>query len=669
LAGRRHAKTFPSGSVLFQACDVAGRPVPLPGIPYTAELWFDDPRPYTQLPTEPAVSILAAATALSAAGTLPLVELRAAGLTFSALVDSGATHDFVNEELLRQLHLPLRSSAWSFVTLADGGKQSILGQTCIRVSVGSLKITINPYVLSSFTDTVSIILGSTTLRQHGAALDFDACTLRLSSGTSSCVVPWLTACKDDDPAPAPLVNFAAVALCAHAIPESIGRKAAVRLLRKGGHALLVRPTARLNAVATQVSTQDSEVSALLEEYSDVFREVPGLPPVRPVDHTIPLVPGALPVSRPMYRLSPLELDEVKRQVTDLLAKGMVRPSTSPYSSPILFVGKKDGTLRMCIDYRGLNSVTFKNRYPLPRVDDLLDKLRGAACFSSIDLQQGYNQIRIAESDIPQTAFRTPFGHFEYTVLSFGLVNAPAAFQAVIDRTFRPYMDKFVVCYLDDILVYSKTKEEHLQHVSLVLDILRREQLYAKQSKCFWSQNQVEYLGHVVSSDGVRMDPRKTAAVRDWPVPASLHEIRKFVGLTNYFRKFIASYSSLAAPLTSLTRKDAFTLPEAWTPACQQSFDAIKRALADDIVLNFPDYSQPFRVELISDASLFCCRMVDLLRMLVRNFLLLNVTIPRASKSYLPLYMPSASGDAISKGALLWLRPIINHLHFCNVSLL
>ena len=306
----------------------------------------------------------------------------------------------------------------------------------------------------------------------------------------------------------------------------------------------------------------------------------------------------------MYRLSPLELDEVKRQVTDLLAKGMIRPSTSPYSAPILFVGKKDGSLRMCIDYRGLNAVTVKNRYPLPRIDDLLDKLRGSAYFSSIDLQQGYNQIRIADSDIPKTAFRTPFGHYEFTVLSFGLTNAPATFQAVMDRTFRSYIDRFVVCYLDDLLVYSKTREEHLQHLRLVFDILRREQLYAKRSKCHWAQPQVEYLGHVVSADGVRMDPRKTSAVRNWPAPTNLQELRKFLGLTNYFRKFIERYSIITAPLTNLTRKGAFVLPTAWTSECQQAFDTLKRSVTDDIILRFPDYSLSFQVEVVTDASLY-----------------------------------------------------------------
>ncbi|GIL68945.1 hypothetical protein Vafri_22205, partial [Volvox africanus] len=282
----------------------------------------------------------------------------------------------------------------------------------------------------------------------------------------------------------------------------------------------------------------------------------------------------------------------------------IRPSTSPYSAPILFVGKKDGTLRMCIDYRGLNATTIKNRYPLPRVDDLLDKLKGSAYFSSIDLQQGYNQIHIEASDIPKTAFRTPFGHFEYTVLSFGLTNAPATFQAVMDRMFRPYIDRFVVCYLDDILVYSKTREEHLEHLKLVLEVLRREQMFAKRAKCFWAQPQVEYLGHIVSATGVKMDPRKVAVVRDWPVPQNLQELRKFLGLTNYFRKFIKQYSVLAAPLTNLTRKGAFISLESWTSECQQAFEELKRVVADDITLAFPDHSLPFLVELFSDALIY-----------------------------------------------------------------
>ena len=618
LSGMRCLRRFAAGTFLFAGLSVDGRTVPLPGLPYAAELWYDVALPCPVPSAEPFVSSLAVASSLSTGGSLPVIPVTAVNLALTALLDSGASHDFVGAPVVRRLGLPLLPCSWSHVHLADGGKQAILGQVTLRLSVGSLRLTVTPYVLAKLTDAASYILGSATLQKHFAVMDYAARSLLLRSARgSSCRVSWLASPAQGGPPAAdaaPCVNFAAAALLAASASvasgssarptvTSCGRKEAMRWLRKGAHALLVRPTVHLNVAAVPAETQDPAVASLLSEYADVFREIPGLPPVRPVDHTIPLTPGAQPVSRPMYRLSPLELDEVKRQVTDLLAKGMIRPSTSPYSAPILFVGKKDGSLRMCIDYRGLNAVTVKNRYPLPRVDDLLDKLRGSAYFSSIDLQQGYNQIRIADSDIPATAFRTPFGHFEYTVLSFGLVNAPATFQACMDRMLRPYIDKFVVCYLDDILIYSKTKEEHLHHLRLVLDILRKHQLYAKLSKCHWVQEQVEYLGHVVSADGVRMDPRKVAAVRDWPVPSGVQELRKFLGLTNYFRKFVARYSIVAAPLTSLTRQNAFLSAAAWTPACQLAFDELKRAVAEDIVLSFPDYSAPFRVELLTDASL------------------------------------------------------------------
>ncbi|GLI61116.1 hypothetical protein VaNZ11_003369 [Volvox africanus] len=283
----------------------------------------------------------------------------------------------------------------------------------------------------------------------------ESTTLRLCKGNLSTKVPFLSyqdvTPEEGGTVEEPKVNFAAAALARQTEePKLIGRKEADRMIRKGAHVLLVRPRVQPNATTTQSLVKDSEVEALLQNYADVFHDIPGLPPMRPVDYTIPLVPGAQPISRPMYRLSPLELDEVKRQVRDLLTKGIIRPSTSLYSALILFIGKKDRTLHMCIDYWGLNAITVKNRYPLLHVDDLLDKLKGSAYFSSIDLQQGYNQIHIAASDIPKTAFQTPFGHFEYTVLSFGLTNAPATFQAVMDRMFRPYIDRFVICYLDTI---------------------------------------------------------------------------------------------------------------------------------------------------------------------------------------------------------------------------
>jgi hypothetical protein len=233
---------------------------------------------------------------------------------------------------------------------------------------------------------------------------------------------------------------------------------------------------------------------------------------------------------------------MQRQIEELLQKGWVEPSTSPYGAPILFVGKKDGGLRMCIDYRALNKLTVKNRYPLPRIDDLFDQLRGAQYFSSIDLAQGYHQIRIPPEDVPKTAFRTPIGHFQFKVLCFGLTNAPATFQQVMNQIFRHQVGKFVLVYLDDILIFSKTREEHLQHLDAVLQVLKQHQFYARLHKCFFLQREIEYLGHIVGNGGIKPDPRKAKAVNDRPVPTNLHELRQFPGLANYFRKYMAGYS-------------------------------------------------------------------------------------------------------------------------------
>ena len=212
-------------------------------------------------------------------------------------------------------------------------------------------------------------------------------------------------------------------------------------------------------------------------------EIPGMPPVRDMDFRIHLVPGTGPISKAPYRMAPAEMKELKVQLEELLEKGYIRPSVSPWGAPVLFVRKKDGTLRLCIDYRELNNVTIKNKYPLPRIEDLFDQLKGVGIFSKIDLRSGYHQLRIAEEDIPKTAFRTRYGHYEFTVMPFGLTNAPASFMDLMNRTFQQYLDGFVVVFIDDILVYSKDREEHEEHLRRVLKILREKRLYAKFSKC------------------------------------------------------------------------------------------------------------------------------------------------------------------------------------------
>ncbi|KAJ9564890.1 hypothetical protein OSB04_000856 [Centaurea solstitialis] len=270
---------------------------------------------------------------------------------------------------------------------------------------------------------------------------------------------------------------------------------------------------------------------VVSEYPDVFPEdLPGVPPEREVEFGIDLVPGAAPVARTPYRLAPPELQELSKQLQELSAKGFICPSSSPWGAPILFVKKKDRSLRMCIDYRELNKVTVKNRYPLPRIDDLFYQLQGAAWFSKIDLRSGYHQLKVKEADVSKTAFRTRYGHFEFLVMPFGLTNAPAAFMDLMNRVCRPMLDKSVIVFIDGILIYSKTKEEHVTHLREVLEVLRREQLYAKFSKCaFWLQ-EVQFLGHIVNREGIKVDPSKIEAVMSWEVPKTPSEIRSFLGL-------------------------------------------------------------------------------------------------------------------------------------------
>ncbi|KAG8480712.1 hypothetical protein CXB51_025402 [Gossypium anomalum] len=275
------------------------------------------------------------------------------------------------------------------------------------------------------------------------------------------------------------------------------------------------------------------------EYSHVFpEELPGLPPVREVEFGIELVPGTTPISMAPYRMAPTELKELKTQLKELTDRGFARPSFSPWGAPVLFVKKKDGTLRMCIDYRQLNKVTIKNKYPLPRIDDLFDQLKGASVFSKIDLRSGYYQLRVRDSDIPKTAFRTRYGHYEFLVMPFGLTNAPAVFMDLMNRIFRQYLDQFVVVFIDDILIYSRDEIEHAEHLRVVLQILWDKQLYAKFNKCEFWLREVSFLGHVVSASGIRVDPSKISAILDWKPPRNITEVRSFLGLTGYYRRFV-----------------------------------------------------------------------------------------------------------------------------------
>ena len=295
---------------------------------------------------------------------------------------------------------------------------------------------------------------------------------------------------------------------------------------------------------------------VVNEFEDVFpEELPGLPPEREIEFEIELLPGVSPISQAPYRMAPVELKELKEQLQELVDKGFVRPSFSPWGAPVLFVKKKDGSMRLCIDYRQLNKVTVRNKYPLPRIEDLFDQLQGATVFSKIDLRSGYHQLRIKESDVPKTAFRTRYGHYEFLVMPFGLTNAPAAFMDLMNRVFRPYLDRFVIVFIDDILVYSKSSVEHEEHLRIVLSILRDKQLYAKFSKCEFWLDRVIFLGHVISAEGVWVDPSKIAAIVNWEPPRNVTEVRSFLGLAGYYRRFVQDFSIIASPITKLLTKD------------------------------------------------------------------------------------------------------------------
>ncbi|GBG64943.1 hypothetical protein CBR_g48691 [Chara braunii] len=316
--------------------------------------------------------------------------------------------------------------------------------------------------------------------------------------------------------------------------------------------------------------------------------------MRGVEHSIQLVPDYRVHHQVPYRLSIPEATELKRQLKELLRLGFIKPSNSPWGAPVLFARKADGTLRLCIDYRGLNRYTVKNSYPMPRADELFDRLAGNRFVTKIDLRSGYHQIRVATEVQPKTAFRSRFGHYEFTVMPFGLTNAPATFQTAMNDIFRDILEEYVLVYLDDILVYSRTLEDHIRHLHDVLQRLHKHGFYAKLSKCRFAQRKVDFLGHHVSDQGLHMDDAKITAIAEWPVPTSAKQ------LCSYYSNFIQGYARYSYVLTStLLRKNP---PWFWTPLCEDAFRALKKEVTCAPVLHLPDFDRPFIVT--TDASDF-----------------------------------------------------------------
>ena len=349
-------------------------------------------------------------------------------------------------------------------------------------------------------------------------------------------------------------------------------------------------------------SRDPDLSLIPEKYHDLLdifteKEAEKLPPHRSYDHTIPLEPGTTPPFGTIYSASIKELEVLREYIEKNLWTGFLRHSQSPCGAPILFVRKPDGTLRICVDYRGLNKITTKNRYPLPLIGELLDRICRAKFFTKFDVRDGYNRLRMAEGEEWKTAFRCRYGLFEYTVMPFGLCNAPRTFQHYMNDTFREFLDKFLIIYLDDMLIYSDTLAEHRAHVRMVLEWLRAEGLCLKPSKCQFHVQEVAFLGFLVGPEGVRMDSAKVEAITTWPVPKSVHDVRVFLGLANFYRRFIKNFSKLALPMTSLLKKNRRFR---WDKEAQAAFDALKTAFTTAPILRHFDPSLPLVVE--ADAS-------------------------------------------------------------------
>lgn len=496
------------------------------------------------------------------------------GANILVLIDSGATHNFISPKVVEALGLQLVPSKPLGVKLGDDHRVLTMGKcAAISLVLGEMETTIDAYILEL--GGVDLILGVVWLENLGkVTMDWKEMSMVFN------------------------YNGNLVKLIGQPLEEKMATfQSAVTtssVFANEGSPTLMEVKGKAEAGLSEV--QNRALQALLTKFSSVFCEVMGLPPARNNSHSIVLLPGAGPVSVRPYRYPHHHKDEIEKHIQILLQQGVIRNSTSAFSSPVILVKKKDHSWRMCVDYRALNKVTIQDKYPIPVVDELLDELHGSAYFSKLDLKSGYHQIRMKEEDIHKTAFRTHEGHYEFMVMPFGLTNAPATFQSVMNEIFKPYLRRFVLVFFDDILVYSGDWNTHLQHLAVVLQVLQQHQFVANKNKCAFGQEKIEYLGHVISKAGVMVDPAKVQSVLQWPVPTSVKGVRGFLGLTGYYRKFIANYGKIAKPLIELTKKEGFK----WNEEAEKAFQTLKTAVTSSPVLTLPNFELPFEIE--CDAS-------------------------------------------------------------------
>ncbi|WVZ94039.1 LOW QUALITY PROTEIN: hypothetical protein U9M48_039981 [Paspalum notatum var. saurae] len=452
------------------------------------------------------------------------------------LFDTGATYSFITRSYAEQNNIPISSMKRPMV-VASPGREINTSSICSRVGIKISGVEFSAKLIVIDSMDIDIILGMDTLEKWGVKIDCAQRTVHLAASDGQ-----------------------EVGICAS---SPLGYL----------HQMEARPTDGIRIVC---------------DYPDVFPdELPGMPPDRDIEFLIELLRGTAPIAMRQYRIATVEQDEVKKNIDELLAKGFIRRSSSPWSFPVLLVEKKDTDVKkMCVDYRALNKVTIKNKYSLPRIDDLFDQLQGACVFSKIDLRSGYHQLKIRPSDIPKTAFTTKYG---FNVLRSH--QCSCLFHAIDE--FSIYgLFRIVVVFIDDILIYSKTEAEHEEHLRLFLQRLREHKLYAKFSKCEFWIDEVRFLGHIVSKGEIAVDPSNVSTVTNWKVPEIPKEVRGFLGLAGYYRRFIENFSRIAKPMTSLLEKDA---EFRWTNAQQAAFDELKKRLTTAPVLTLPDQQKKFIV--------------------------------------------------------------------------
>lgn len=525
------------------------------------------------------------------------------------LIDSGASYNFIADSYIAKHRLTTTQINGPTIQLADGTLYSVSRQLTGTVRIGAYLAKITAYALP-LQCSYDVILGTPWLTATNPVVDWRQRTITIKQHGQSIVLhpkdlpqshktPYLSTLQVYHQMSRGAKLF--LAIVRKPTPPSSAAQA-----RNDQDLTSPRPDQDQDTPSTTdyppeiQAIVDQHIKRLKQQYADVMPpELPNdLPPHRPGhDFKIELVSGAKPPKLPYYKLSYEEEAECRRQIEDGMTRGFVRPSTSPWGSPVLFVKKKDGTLRMCIDYRALNKLTIKNNTALPRIDDLLDRMAGARYFTTFDLRSGYNQMRVEESSIPFTAFKTKWGLFEYTVLSFGLCNAPASFQALMTDIFRAYLDQWLVIFIDDLCAWDSDLDTHVEHLEIILSTLREHKLYIKESKCEWIKPEVSFLGHRISKNGVSMEDGKVQAILDWPAPKNVAELRSFLGMAGFYRHFLRRFAQASAVLTDLLRKDQ---PWTWQAEQQAAFDDLKQKLTTAPVLAYPDPTKHFTVT--TDAS-------------------------------------------------------------------